>query len=111
MPVPVIFVTGEESLTVGENYTLSCRVSVIEGLTDDALLAISWTDSGGDVIQSDLMLPSGVNTTSTLVLYPLLLSSGGEYICHASITISSISLVKRNSEPYNVVIQSKLVCK
>ncbi len=108
MPVPVIFVTGEESLTVGENYTLSCRVSVIEGLTDDALLAISWTDSGGDVIQ---MLPSGVNTTSTLVLYPLLLSSGGEYICHASITISSISVVKRNSEPYNVVTQSKLVCK
>ena len=104
MPAPVITITSEGISTAGENYTLACTSTVIEGLVDDAVVTISWTDSSGDPVESDVMQS---NMTSTLEFDPLLLSHGGQYICNTSIIIPVISAVKRSSEAYNIIIQGR----
>ena len=79
---------------------------MIENLVDSALITYSWTDNRGDPVQSDVMQLSSTNTTLTLEFSPLSLSDGGQFICTASIMIPGISVVKRNSEAYNIIIQS-----
>ena len=107
LPVPVITIISEGDSTAGENYTLTCSASVIEGLIPDAVVSLSWADIRGDPIQRSFMQTSGINTTSALHFSPLLLSHGGQYVCNASITISAISTVKQNSQPYDIITQSK----
>ncbi len=106
MPVPSITITSEGNSTAGENYTLTCSVSVIEGLVDDASVTTSWTNNRGEPIQPDFMQTSGINKTATLEFNPLLLSHGGQYVCNASIAIAGISIVKTNSQLYDITIQS-----
>lgn len=107
--MPVLTVNSVGNLIAGENYTLTCTATVVEGLTDDALVATSWIDSTGDPVQSNVVQISDVNTTATLEFEPLLLSHGGRYICNVSITISAISTVRRNSEPYDIITQSNTI--
>ena len=107
LPVPAITLISEGNLTAGENFTLSCSVTVIEGLVGDALVVGSWLDGRGNPVQGDSTQMDSVNTTLTLEFNPLLSSHGGRYTCNASITISSISTVKRNSAPYDITIRSK----
>ena len=87
---------------------------MIENLVDSALITYSWTDNRGDPVQSDVMQLSSTNTTLTLEFSPLSLSDGGQFICTAFIMIPGISVVKRNSETYNIIIQSnacdKIMC-
>ena len=107
--MPAITLISEGNLTAGENFTLSCTVTVIEGLVGDALVVGSWLDGRGNPVQSDPTQMDSVNTTLTLEFNPLLSSHGGRYTCNVSITISSISTVKRNSAPYDITIQGNEV--
>lgn len=107
LPVPAVTVVSEGESTAGENYTLTCTVSVIENLAPHASVALTWTDRRGDYIQPSYVETSGANTTSTLDFSPLLLSHSGRYICNASITIPDIATVKRNAQSYNITTQSK----
>ena len=95
-------------MIAGENYTLSCTVTVMEGLTEDTIISTSWTNSRGDLISSDIEQVSEVNTTSTLEFSPLQTSHGGSYTCNASIDISAISSLRRNSGSFDIIIQSEL---
>lgn len=90
----------------GENYTLICSVTVVDGLADDVILAVSWTDNSGEPVQPDSLQRDSVNTTLTLEFDPLHSSHGGRYTCNASITVPEISTVRRNSEPHDITIQS-----
>ena len=110
LPVPAIAISSLGSLIAGENYTLSCTITVIEGLTEDAVISTSWTNSRGDLMISDITQVSDVNTTSTLEFMPIMTSQGGSYICNASINISTLSVYKSNSEPYDISIQSEYRC-
>ena len=94
-------------LVAGENVTLTCSISVIDGLVGDALVEAIWSDSNGSVLQPDSLQTNGRSTTTILEFSPLLLSHGGRYTCSASITISEVSVVRRNMEPFDVIIQSK----
>lgn len=108
MPVPVIKISDDGSSTAGENFTLTCTASVIEGLTDDALISISWIDSDiGDTVQSNAIQLSDVNKTSILEFDPINLSHGGHYTCNASITIPIISTVQISMESYNIITNSE----
>lgn len=109
----MITFSSEGNLTAGENYTLTCTATVIEGLSDDAVLAISLADSRGDPVPSNVVQVSDVETMAEVMFQPLLLSHGGYYICNASITISAASIVKRNSKVHDIITQSKwqnIVC-
>lgn len=106
LPIPVITISSSGNLIAGENYTLSCTVTVIDGLVDDALVTTSWTDREGNLLQSDSVQIASVNTTLTLDFFPLVLLHGGQYTCNASVTIPAITSTKRNSEPYDITIQS-----
>ena len=107
MPVPTVTVVSEGESTAGDNYTLTCTVSVIEDLVPHASVALSWIDNSGGSVMPSFLETSGVNTISTLYFIPLLLSHSGGYVCNASITIPDIATVKQNTQSYNVVIQSK----
>ena len=106
LPLPVITISSLGRSVAGENHTLSCEVSVIDGLVDDALVTTSWTEGRGTSLQADSVQTYNENTTLTLEFTPLLSSHGGQYICTASVTIPAISVVRRNSESYDIIIQS-----
>lgn len=106
LPIPAINIIRDGNSVAGENYTLICTVTVVDGLADDVVFAVSWADSNGDPVQSDSMQRDGVNTTLILEFDPLLSSHGGQYTCNASITVPAISTVRRNSEPHDIIIQS-----
>lgn len=96
-------------MIAGENYTLACTIIVVEGLVDDALITTAWTDSRRNPLPSDIMQTSSTNTTSMLEFNPLFTSHGGRYTCDAFITISTISIQKRNLEVYDIIVQSNAV--
>ena len=109
LPVPLVVISSEGSTIAGENYTLICSVSVIEGLVDDATLAISWTNEEQNTVPSTLIEVSSTNQTITLDFTPLLSSHGRRYICNASITIPAISTVKRSSETTGITVRSNVL--
>lgn len=109
LPNPVILVLGPERLIAGENSSIVCYVSVINGLVDDALIEVSWTDDDGNLLEPDSSLIVGRNRSSTIDLTPVQLSTGGRYTCSASVTIPNIAVVRRNSEPFDAVVQSKFL--
>ncbi len=109
LPVPLVVIGSEGSTIAGENYTLICSASVIEGLVDDAILAISWTDSEQNTVPSNIMQVSSTNRTSTLEFTPLLSSHGRRYICNASITVPATSTLKKNSETTDITVQSNVL--
>lgn len=107
LPVPAISISTEDDLTAGENGTLTCTATVIEGLTDDAQIATSWLDSKGEMVKSSVVEIFEVHAMATLKFEPLLLSHGGRYSCNASITIPATSTVKQNSKSYDLIVKSK----
>ena len=94
--------------TAGEEFQLTCSVSVVEHLT--AQPTVQWSggsvDSGNGVTQSDTT-HSGVMSMRTLTFSRLRTSHGAQYTCQADINISSISVMKTGSESRNVMVQSK----
>lgn len=107
LPIPAINVVSDGNSIAGENYTLTCSVTVIDGLEDDALIAASWFDGRGNPVQPDSVQTDNVNTTLTLQFNPILSSHGGPYACNATVTIPEISAARSNSQLYDVIVQGK----
>ena len=107
LPAPVITISGSGLLVAGQNSTLTCYVSIINGLVEGTFFEASWTNANGITLQMDNSQDTGPNKTIALDFAPLLLSYGGRYACSASVTIPGISLMRTNSEPFDVIIQSK----
>ena len=111
---PPVVAIGMVGLTVaGDMFTLSCRVTVVEGLV--AQPDVIWVDSGGNAVMSGVndvnvgnVMRSGRESTLGLEFNPLHTSHGGQYICRATINIPSIGVSGLSgSSSQNVVVQSK----
>ena len=99
-------ISGPTTGTAGEEFQLTCSVSVVEHLI--AQPTVQWSggsvDSGNGVTQSDTT-HSGVMSMRTLTFSHLRTSYGAQYTCQADINISSISVTR--SESRDVMVQSK----
>ena len=77
----------------GTNYTLTCTVSVIDGLS--LPVTIEWSHSNGSSFTNDVqdrIFVERVNvservTTLSLMLSPVLTTDGGNYTCGASVNV------------------------
>ena len=90
----------------GYNYTLTCTVTLIEGMSGAP--NIWWTDADGQLVSSsgDIILydPLTTGRTTTLTLYfdPIRMTDGGMYICMAS--VPSLALTAPQNSSTNHVI-------
>ena len=107
LPAPVITISSSGLSVAGQNSTLTCYVSTINGLVEGTLFEATWTDANGITLQTVSSQNTGSSKTIALDFAPLLLSYGGHYTCSASLTIPGISVMRTNSESFNVTIQSK----
>lgn len=107
LPSPAITITSLGDAVVGENYTLNCTVSVLEGIVGNVILNSTWTNVSGHPLQSDLTTTHGASASFMLHFSPLYASHGGQYICNASVTVPELSVVKKSSQTYDVIVQSK----
>ena len=108
LPDPVVTISGPTTGMAGEEFQLTCSVSVVEYLITEP--TVQWSggsvDSGNGVTESDTTV-SGVISMRTLTFSPLHTSHGAEYTCQADINIPSISLMRSVSESRDVMVQSK----
>ena len=107
LPSPVVTITSIGDSVVGENYTLNCTVSILENIVGNAILSSTWTNVNGHPLQPDLAITHGASTSLVLHFSPLYASHGGQYICNASVTVSELSIIKKSSQPYDIIAQSK----
>ena len=108
LPDPVLAISGPTTGMAGEEFQLTCSVSVVEYLITQP--TVQWSggsvDSGNGVTESDTTV-SGVTSMRTLTFSPLHTSHGTEYTCQADINIPAISLMRTVSESRAVMVQSK----
>ena len=103
-------ITGATVGIGGDEFQLTCIMTVVDHLTVDATLTIQW--SGGSVGLEDGVTESdtshdGVNSMRTLTFSPLHTSHGAEYTCQTEISISSINVMKTSNESTDVIVQSE----
>ena len=108
----MISVSSEGTLRAGEYYTLTCTISVINGLVESALLEANWTGPGGSTDLNgarivDIPNNSGNTTALSLEFRPLVTSHGGQYTCTGFLTIPDISITKNNTSIADVTVQSE----
>ena len=108
LPDPVVTISGPTTGTAGEDFQLTCSVSVVEYLI--AQPTVQWSggsvDSGNGVTQSDT-IHSAVMSVRTLTFSSLRTSHGAQYTCQADINIASVSVMKTGSDSSDVMVQSK----
>ena len=78
LPAPNVSITFSGSSTAGEEYSLDCSASVVDGLVVLPDLVIVGPNSN----------MSSMNTSSLIYMFtPLITSDGGEYTCTATVNI------------------------
>ena len=107
MPPLVPKISGSFVSTAGEGIELSCSVPVVDYLVE--FITLSW--SGGGVGQSEVVV---TNLTSLHSLFwrniyfsPLKTSHGGQYVCHAVLSIPTIGLEETWNRNTDLKVQSK----
>ena len=109
LPDPVVIVSGDITMTAGEELQLICTVTTVDYLVASAVLTVQW--SGGSVGESEvtesITNTNGVTSMKTLTFNPLLTSHGAQYTCTAIIDIPSINVMVTNSNSTNIIVQSK----
>ena len=104
LPAPEVMITTEGDSTAGQQYTLTCTVTVVENLVVEP--GVEWsggrTPSGVGSVRRD-----GATFTLTLTFNPLRTSDGGQYTCTASVNVSEISISNLNNKTsIDVIVQS-----
>ena len=99
-------ISGPTTDTAGEEFQLTCSVSVVEHLTAQPTVQWSGGSVGNGVTQSNT-IHSGVMSMRTLTFSHLRTSHGAQYTCQANINISSISAMMTGSNSSDVMVQSK----
>ena len=106
LPYPVVIVSGDITMTAGEELQLICTVTIVDYLVASAVLTVQW--SGGSVDESEVTeSTNGVTSMRTLTFNPLLTSHGAQYTCTALIDIPSINVMGTSSNSTNIMVQSK----
>ena len=102
------------SPVAGYNFTLTCTVTVTEGLTEIPI--ITWVDSSGQSLNStgDLIVLEQVSsrqaTNRTLYFDPLRTSDEGAYRCIVTLSSPALTLPLNSSATYLIdAQQSKLM--
>ena len=92
----------------GYNYTLTCTVTVTEGML--ATPNIWWTNadnqlisSSGDIILHD-PLTAGLATNLTLYFDPIRTMDGGTYICMASVSSPALATPLNSSSTHVISV-------
>ena len=99
LPPPSITITSEGSSIAGQSYTLSCSVSVVDGLV--VLPLVKWLNSSGSMQQST------VGLSLSLTFSPLMTSDAGTYQCVSVITIEEISVRANNSSDEAITVEGE----
>ena len=107
MPALVPKVSGSFVSTAGVSIELSCLVSVVEYLVQ--FLILDWSGRGVD--QPGVVV-GNLNGLDSLVLRnisfsPLKTSHGGQYVCHAGLSIPIIDLEETWNSSTDLKVQSK----
>ena len=106
LPDPVVIVSGDITMTAGDELQLICTVTTVDYIVASAVLTVQW--SGGSVDESEVTeSTNGVTSMKTLTFNPLLTSHGAQYTCTAIINISSINNMMTSSNSTNIMVQSK----
>ena len=110
LPDPVVIVSGDITMTAGEELQLICTVTTVDYLVASAVyITVQW--SGGSVVESEvtesITNTNGVTSMKTLTFNPLLTSHGAQYTCTAIIDIPSINVMMTGSDSTNIMVQSK----
>ena len=112
LTAPVVRTDTAGSPTAGEMLTLTCRVTVVEGLTVDP--TVTWLDSednpvtGGVNVTVGSVMRSGRESTLVLEFSPLHTSHGGRYTCMATILLPEIQVYALSGgSSLIIIVQSK----
>ena len=90
VPQPSVIITqSREGAVSGENHTLTCTVTVVNGVQSD-LVMISWTGVSSLSSASRVTITDQTNVglvyTRTVIFSPLLNGDGGQYTCSVAVT-------------------------
>ena len=100
--------------TDGEDYYLTCTVTVNNGLMANAV-SVTWLGHDGSVVSEDntttAAFLSNSNTTlsSRLTFQPLKSTHGGNYSCKATIMVPGLNEPPPMTAPAQLVVTSKSV--
>ena len=109
----VVTITTTGSAIAGEMLTLTCRVTVVEGLTVQP--DVEWLDSVGSAVTSGMndvtignVMINSRESTIGLKFSTLRTSHGGQYTCRATINVPLMNISDlSNSSSQDVIVQSK----
>ena len=98
LPRPTVtFTASREEVVVGQTYTLTCYVGVVENLVNPAI-NVQWLDSsdnevgnGNGITVGDAMT-SGTTTTRDLTFDPLRNDHFGCYTCRGRVTVDEVGV-------------------
>ena len=108
--IEITNLNNEEPLH-GNNYTLICSVTAIEGMNLD--VEVHWVHSGSEVqtggrLRVGSLVKNGTVTTRKLKFSSLLHDDGGGYTCIAKVDVSWMPIhPPQKKEMINVVVTSK----
>ena len=113
LTAPMVAINTVSVPIAGEMLTLTCRVTVVGGLTVQP--DIVWLVSGGSAVRSGVnnvtinnVVRNGSESTVGLEFSSLHTSDGGQYTCRATINMQLIGVSDlRGNSSQNVIIQSK----
>ena len=89
LPAPNVTIMFPENLTAGQNYSLQCSASVVDGLVVQPEL---------EIVHPNSTVISVVNTSSVDYMFsPLRTSDGGQYTCTATINIPQTGITDLNN--------------
>ena len=101
-------VSSTSPSVAGYNYTLTCTVTLIEGMLDTP--RVWWTDADGQLITSmgDIVLydpvTSGLTTNLTLYFDPIRATDGGRYNCMASVSSPALAAPLNSSTIHDMSV-------
>ena len=107
-------VTADRVKTEGQEFNLTCVVTVVGGLPPDSV-SVSWLGPKGYAVYDDEIIESGlanstnVTTTSVLVFKHLKSSHGGTYRCKASVNVPGLNIPPPLVQEYDLIVTSKQV--
>ena len=114
LKAPVVIIETAGTPTAEEMLTLTCRVTVVGGLTVQP--DVEWVDSGGSAVMSSVsnvtvggLMRNGNEFTLDLEFSPLHTSHGGQYTCSAIINIESIGVSGLNGSTSQAVIVERML--
>ena len=86
VPQPSVTITQSgEGLVSGLDQTLTCTVTVVEGISS-SLVIVDWSGAESSRVTISNQTNTGLQYTRMITFSPLLISDDGQYTCSVSVT-------------------------